>query len=145
MSNWPEALRTWALDDAVSVCPQLGMFGIVQQGDQIGYSQANGSYRVRGTLYYYVWISGVGLCKDTSAGHDGSSYNTECPYLLDDPGDGSRPCALVGTNEDGARFKFCRPEEHPTDYVPENDIWSDESVAQWQADHPNCSYTWVEE
>ena len=145
VKNWPEAIRTWSLDDAMVVCPQLGMFGIAQQGDLIGYDQANGSYRVRGTLYYYVWVPGVGPCKDTSAAHDGSSYNTECPFLKDDPGDGSRPCALVGTNDDGARFKFCRPEEHPTDYVPENDIWDQRSVDQWQADHPNCSYEFVSE
>ena len=145
VSNWPEALRTWSLDDAVSVCPQLGMFGIENQGDRIGYSQPNGQYRVRGTLYYYVWIPDIGLCKDTSAAHDGSFFDTECPFLLDDPGDGSRPCALVGTGDDGARFKFCRPEEHPTDYVPENDIWDDRSVTQWQADHPNCSYEFVSE
>ena len=129
----------------MAVCPQLGMFGIENQGDLIGYDQANGSYRIRGTLYYYVWVPGVGPCKDISAAHDGSSYNTECPFLKDDPDNGSRPCALVGTNDDGARFKFCRPEEHPTDYVPANDIWDQRSVDQWQDDHPNCSYEFVSE
>lgn len=142
--NWIEALRTWSLDDAVTICPQLGMFGITNQGDLIGYSDPAGKYRIGGSQYYYVWVPGVGCCKDISTQHNGSSWNTECPFLLDDPGDGSRPCALVGTGDDGARKKFCRPEEH-AEYVPENDIWDDRSVAQWEADHPNCSYTWEPE
>jgi hypothetical protein len=127
----------------MEVCPQLGMFGIEQQGDEIGYSQAYGSYRVRGTLYYYVWVPGVGCCTDTSVAHDGSSYSAECPFLEGDPGDGSRPCALVGTGDDGARKRFCRPEERespPANY----DEWDERTALQWQADHPSCSYVFVE-
>ena len=142
--NWPEAIRSWSLDDANEVCPQLTMLGIAQQGDQIGYSDPAGSFKVGPTRFYYVWITGVGCCKDISAQHDGSAYLAECPFLLDDPGDGSRPCGLMGTSDDGAVKKFCRPElraEPPTNY----DIWIQESVDQWQADHPSCSYTWAEE
>ena len=140
--NWPEAIRTWSLDDANEVCPQLTMFGLENQGDLIGPSTPNGEIRIRGDRFYYVWVAGVGPSKDISAGHDGTASIPECPFLNDDPGDGKRPCALVGTGDEGARKKFCRPEEH-NEYIPENDIWSDESKAEWEANHPSCSYTWA--
>jgi hypothetical protein len=120
------------------------MCGIANQGDQIGYSDPTGSHKIGPTRFYYVWIDGVGLCKDTSTQHNGSSYSSKCPFLLDDPGDGSRPCGLVGTIDEGAIQKFCRPElrpEPPVNY----DNWNDASVAQWEADHPNCSYVFISE
>jgi len=120
------------------------MCGITQQGDQIGYSDPAGSHKVGPTRFYYVWITGVGLCKDTSNQHNGSTYLAECPFLLDDPGDGSRPCGLMGTGDDGAVKKFCRPELH-SEYVPAADKWDQRSVDRWQADHPSCSYTWAVE
>lgn len=141
--RWPEAIARWSLDDANEVCPQLTMFGIVNQGDLIGYDSPTGNYKIRNDRYYYVWVPGSGCCKDTSVAHDGSSYSLECPFLEDDPGDGSRPCALVGTQDDGARLKFCRPEERP-EPPPNYDVWDDRPVTQWQADHPLCSYTWTE-
>ena len=147
-----EVLRTWDLSDVAESYNLWMLFGLGwnPQLEEIEPEASEGFHRVRGTPYYYTWQelrAGKGHlpCKDTSAAHDGSSYNTECPFLKDDPGDGSRPCALVGTGDDGARFKFCRPEEHPIDYVPENDIWDQRSVDQWQADHPNCSYEFVSE
>jgi hypothetical protein len=139
---WPEAIARWSLDDANEVCPQLTMFGISNQGDEIGYSQAYGSYSVQGSTFYYVWVPGVGCCKDTSAGHDGTSYNTECPFL----DDATKACGLVGTLDEGARSKFCRHEEHQ-DFDPDIDIRKDLCTRaqrdQWQTRHPSCSYIFV--
>lgn len=137
---WPESIARWSLDDANEVCPMLTMFGIANQGDEIGYSTPNHSYSPTGsgTTYYGVWITGVGLCKDTSVAHDGSSYNTECPFLEAD-----KSCGLIGTGDDGARSKYCRPEER-LEYEPANDIWTYRHISEWQASHPNCSYTFVE-
>jgi hypothetical protein len=147
--NWPSAIRHWSLDDAVTICPQLGLFGLQvlpgPDSDLIGIPAGEeiGRVKILGDRFYYAWTA-QGIRKDTSPAHDGTSTNQECPFLLDDPGDGSRPCGLVGGPEDGARFKYCRPEEHTTDYDPAKDLWSDRSVQQWQQDHPLCSYVFVE-
>jgi hypothetical protein len=145
-----EAVRSWSLDDVSESYSLWTLFGLGYnpQVEQIEPESSEGFHRVRGTPHYYTWKelrSGKGHlpCKDISPAHDGSQHNTECPFLLDDPGDGSRPCALVGSNDEGARQRFCRPETRP-EYVPENDIWNQRSKEQWEADHPNCSYVFVE-
>lgn len=139
-SNWPDALRHWSLDDINELCPQLSMCGLSQLGeDLVGVPPGDevGLFRVTGKPHYYVWVPGAALCKDTSAAHDGSSYSLECPFLANDPGDGSRPCALVGSNDDGAYLKFCYP-EGPLEFATQA------MVDQWQTDHPLCSHDWVE-
>lgn len=136
--SWPESLRHWSLDDVKKMWPQSVMFGITQLDEGlVGYRSSTGSYRIKGTLYYYVWIPGHAVCKDTSIAHDGSSYSLECPFLGDDPGDGTRPCVLVGTQDDGAFKKACEPQP-PLQK-------SAEMVVLWQEWHPLCSYTWSEE
>jgi hypothetical protein len=137
--NWPSALRTWSLDDVNELWPQMTMFGFSNLGDQIGIppGEEAGNYRPRGqgTRYYYVWVEGHACCKDISPGHDGSSYSLECPFLMDDQGDGRRECALVGTQDDGAYTKACFP-EGPLEFDTQ------EMVDQWEGDHPLCSFTW---
>lgn len=154
--NWWQALRKWSLDDVNANYPHLSLMGFGQVGqDTLGVTtpvnQAGkkaGRVRAGNTWFYFVWdttrTGGEIPFKDTSLGKDGTSHNQECPFLKADPGNGSRPCGLVGTNDEGARQKWCRPETHPTDYVPANDIWQDFAVAQWQTDHPSCSYVFVE-
>lgn len=145
-----EVLRGWSLAD---VSESYNLWTLFNLGwnpttERVEPLSQNGSYRVRGKNYYFTWKElqprkGHLPCKDTSAAHDGSSFSVECPFLQADPGDGSRPCALKGTQDEGARTKFCRPEERP-DYNPAADIWNEQSVLQWQTDHPNCSYVFVE-
>jgi hypothetical protein len=146
-----EAVRNWSLDDVAESFNLWTLFGLNfnPQTETVEPETNEGFHRVTGTPYYFTWQelrpgSGHLPVKDTSPAHDGSSFIVECPFLQDDPGDGSRPCALQGTQDEGARQRFCRPEEHPTDYVPEEDIWDERMVQQWQADHPNCSYVFVE-
>jgi hypothetical protein len=145
--TWPSDIRHWELNTAYEHYPLTSLFGLEMisspEGQVIGKDPPYGFYRVRGTPYFYVWVTGEGCCKDISPGQDGTIWNSECPFLQDDSGDGSRPCALVGSNDDGARRKQCRPEEHP-DYVAVEDVWIDASVDKWIADHPNCSYTWLD-
>lgn len=136
---WPSSFRRWALDDLIGMWPHALLFGIISKGDDtIGPAQTNGTVRIAGggppSDYYYVWVDGHAVCKDTSVAHDGSSYSLECPFLKDDPGDGSRPCGLVGTNNDGDFRIACEPEP-PLNKTPEE-------VAKWEARHPLCSYTW---
>lgn len=132
---WYWSLRHWSLDDVNELCPQLSMCGLTQIGeDTLGVESAYGMVRIQGKPFYYVWVQGVGLCRDSSAAHDGSEYEPECPFLKPDPGDGTRPCALVGTNQDGAFKKWC--EQEPT--YPRRE----ELVQEWIWRYPDCSYTW---
>jgi hypothetical protein len=136
----PEAIRTWSLDDVNETYPIYTLCGLGNVGDEIWYISDHGMVRIQGAPYYYKWSPDRGLVKDTSPAHDGSTWSTECPFLEPDPGNGTRPCGLFGTNQDGLRKKMCRPEERlepPQNY----DEWEDRSAQQWQDDHPNCSYT----
>ena len=137
--TWPEAFRNWRLEDVIAMFPQALLFGIITKGDgSIGKSQEYGTTRIAGggppRNYYWAWVPGHAVCKDTSPGHDGSQYSLECPFLKDDPGDGTRPCGLVGTGQDDAFRLACEPEP-PMEKTPEE-------VGVWQQRHPLCSYTW---
>jgi hypothetical protein len=143
--DFEPSFRHWAdLQTVIDMWPHALWFGVLNKGDgAISVPDPPyGSTRVTGQgggLYHYVWVGDVGVCKDTSAGHDGTSYDPVCPFLKDDPGDGTRPCALVGTNRQYAYDQRCsRDSGVPTEKSPED-------VTTWQAEHPNCSYTWVAE
>lgn len=137
---WPSAFRTWSLDDINVSWPQSTMLGVTQLGeDLIGVETPTGFYRVQGIPYYYVWVPGHAVCKDTSVAHDGSSYSLECPFLKDDPGDGTRPCALVGTQDDGAFKKAC------DDGIPPLVKDTQAEVDQWFQRHPLCSFIYEAE
>lgn len=137
-STWPQAFRNWQLDDVITMWPQALLFGVLDKIDgTVGPVEDHGMARVTGQgggIYYYVWILGHAVCKDTSAEHDGSSHSPECPFLKPDPGDGTRPCGLVGTNEDSAFRMACEPE-------PPIEKSADEVVV-WETRHPLCSYWW---
>ena len=139
-STWPGAFRTWQLANLIAVWPQALLFGVVDKvTGGIGPNEDVDSIRVTGPgggMYYYVWVPGHAVCRDISAGHDGSSYSLECPFLKPDPGGGTRPCGLVGTNQDDSFRIACEGEPPEQKTV--------EEVAQWQLRHPLCSYTWVE-
>lgn len=140
-STWPDAFHNWQLADLIAMWPQALLFGVVSKVDgTIGPDSDVGSIRVTGAgggLYYYVWAEGHAVCRDTSSGHDGSSYSLECPFLQPDPGDGSRPCGLVGTSRDDDFRIAC--EQEPPEEKTVNE------VTLWETRHPLCSYTWVEE
>jgi hypothetical protein len=117
------------------------MFGIMNKGNsEIGKAQEYGQVRITGPnggRYYYVWVPGHAVCKDTSVDHDGTSYSLECPFLKDDPGDGTRPCGLVDSREDNA-FRVACEAEPPMNKTAEE-------VTEWFNNHPDCSYIYVEE
>jgi hypothetical protein len=138
--NWFGTHRNWQHDRFASVWPYAALFGIVPGGDgKSSKSLESGTTRIAGggppRNFYWVWVDGR-PCKDTSLAHDGSSYSLECPFLLPDPGDGSRPCGLAGTNHDASYLSVCYPEG------PEA-FETQAMVDQWEADHPLCSHSWV--
>lgn len=133
------------LADLLAVWPQAVMFGVIAKaggGCEIP-DPLYGSIRVTGPgggMYYWVWVPGHAVCKDTSPGHDGSAYALECPFLKPDPGDGSRPCGLVSTNSDNAFRVAC--EAQPPATKTEAEVIN--VVDGWATLHPACSYTWAE-
>jgi len=127
--NWPEAIHAWEPTARPAIVQLVGNPG---DGDPIGYA-----IRLGNKTYRSVWVTGVGLCKDVAPFGDPSNYSLECPFLVDDPGDGSRPCALVGTAAEPVYQDRCYPEG------PEF-FYNQQSLDQWEADHPLCSHTWVE-
>ena len=113
--------------------PIVQLVGDRSEGGPIGYSVKLGN-----KTYRSVWVEGVGLCKDVAPWGDPSTYSLECPFLADDPGDGSRPCAFTGTAQESLRNTFeCWPNG------PEY-FHNLESLQQWENDHPDCSHTWTE-
>ena len=137
-----EAVRNWSLDDVSESYNLWTLFGLGlnPQTETIEPESESFTYKVKGKNYSGIWHE-----FETGNGHVPckNETNVECPFLMDDPGDGTRPCALKGSQDEGSRTKFCRPEENP-EYVPENDIWTQRMVDQWQEDHPNCSYIFEE-
>ena len=143
-SPWPKGMfmhhRNWQHIHWEAQFQYMNLFGIVAgpdgkpvKGQDVGTVRFTGAGPARD--YYYVWIDDRPL-KDTSPAHDGSSYSLECPFLADDPGDGSRPCGLVGEIDQIRIDTTC--------WFEEPVIFSQAQKDQWEADHPSCSYTWVE-
>jgi len=128
-STWPGALRTWRAED-LPVMVRLA--GSPAHGGQV-----SGRVRIGKKWYNWAWVPGEGLCKEEG--------DVECPFLMPDPGDGTRPCALYGQTE-----------AIPALGVSLHEIWQTmceseppetktaEEVTQWQQRHPLCSYEWVE-
>jgi hypothetical protein len=90
-----------------------------------------------GKKIYWRWVPGHSLCKNLEPYDDPDTYLDECPWLMDDPGDGTRPCAFVGSPYQDQWQAICGDEP------PEN--YPAEFVAEWQQRYPGCSYTWIDE
>jgi hypothetical protein len=114
--NWPEALRNWTSENIEKMCPLLPLL-------------EKPRIVIDDKVFSRVHVKGLGYRK--------SKDNPECPFLLTDPGDGTRPCGLVGTSKEYAFESWCKDE--PT--FPRDKKF----VKEWQWRYPDCSYTWIEE
>ena len=85
--------------------------------------------RVQSRTFNVAWVPGVGLVKGTVA-----DYIEECPFLLPDPGDGTRPCGLVGTRFEEIWHSFCEGQPPMEKTQEMADRW-----AYW---YPACGYWW---
>ena len=127
--NWPQAVHNWE-----ELPNMIQVVGNPLDGDPPDYAILLG-----GKQYRSIWVNNVGLCKDLPTYGDDSSYSLECPFLADDPGDGSRPCAFTGTPLEEIRNSFVCYPEGPQRFRTQEDL------DQWNNDHPLCSYTWEAE
>jgi hypothetical protein len=145
--NWPEAVLAWPYSALQAQFPMAPIIGLgPQPNGKVGFVGGNryGSTKITGSpasgagTYYWVWVQGVGFCTDTSAGHDGTSYETKCPYLrgASSPYEG---CALNMNSRHRFRYTdgFCGQRDQQL-------IFTDEGKVDWDANNPNCVLTWEE-
>lgn len=133
---WPDAWREgYRTQDKANLNPLVQIIGTPGHGDPIGYA-----VRIGNTTYRGVWVPGAGWCKDSPPWGNPDSYVEECPFLEDDPGDGTRPCALFGQPGPLGEFReaMCGDDKSPPP-VMINVEW----VQRWAADHPDCGYDWT--
>jgi len=134
---WPEGMRNWQYADFEMIWPYLGMVGLAERpGGGVDVVQVYGNHNLKGNKIYWRWVPGHALCKNLEPYDDPDTYSLECPWLLPDPGDGTRPCAFIGSRfEDLWRActmcSIAAPLEN-----------SAEDIAEWEWRHPACSYWW---
>lgn len=119
--SWPEALANCIDEEKPGMVRWL--------------NRPYGKVKINGVFYYYIWISGVGLCTDLPKYGDPETYSLECPLLMPDPGDGTRPCAIAGTEWES----YCNQENMPSEVDPD-----DRLLDYWPVRHPLCGYYWEE-
>lgn len=127
-NNWPEAVRTWQINNLASIFPVFQITGHPALGGETARV-----VRIDNKNYSFRWVSGHGLCHNSPPLNDPETYEEQCPFLASQLPDGSYPCALAGTQWD-AQFQQC---------MAMGEFWTEASVAEWQENHPLCSYTWV--
>lgn len=143
--NWPWAKRHLTYDNFVDIFKYAPLVGISEGPDGLIRWVDHGSRLLPGQgTFYYKWAQGTGFCKDTSAAHDGSSWNHECPFLLDD--DGTDPtgegiphrlCAIKLMPQFAQEWETeCG--QYPQEYFPDERF-----VTEWFTRHPSCSYIYT--
>lgn len=129
-NSWPDSLRTWNPSLLAAQAPIFVLVGNPSEGASRSGAAIIAGFRVR-----WIWVEGHGLCKNVPPYGNLAIYSEECPCLKPDPGDGTRPCALVGTPFEPIWTQMCQSAP-PLEKTPEK-------VVLWQSWHPLCSYTWV--
>lgn len=149
--DWPDALRNHSFLKIVRLWPHAVLFGCIEPpgggisrrpGMDFGTTLIPGGGPPK--QFYWKFVEGHGYCKDTSADHNGTEHSLECPFLLDDPGDGTRPCGLVGTSREFAYTNWCH-EGLDKSGSPPKVLGLKSMVDKWFENNPSCSYTYIEE
>lgn len=142
---WPQAMRNFTWEDFVTAMPHAEALGAKPTPDgkvDLSGLKLSGNLNVGGHVIKFKIISGEGVVRVTQ----GQNYCKECPFLLPDPGDGTRPCALVGTMYESWWTEVC--DEGPADGrvgVPPFVIETQEEVDEWFWRHPDCSFEYIEQ
>ena len=143
--SWPSSIRHWPMAAFESVWPHAALVGLAADpvDGTVTVVENSGNHNITGNKIYWIWISGSGLCRDLEPYGDLASYSLECPWLLSDPGDGTRPCALVGTRFEDYWSIAC--DQGPNQGgIPPYEFESQVQVDQWFFRHPLCSFQYTE-
>jgi len=144
--EWPFALRNWAWEDLLDAFPHAQAVGFKEGPDgkvDISGVKLSGNLNVGGQVIKYKIVPGEGVFRITQ----GQDYCPECPFLLPDPGDGTRPCALYGTQWHDWWANVC--DEGPMegdgtrDGSPPYVMQTQEEVDEWFRRNPLCSFVYV--
>jgi hypothetical protein len=122
-------VRTWTIEALGTHQPIFTLTGHPDLGGSRSWS-----VRIGNKTYRAIWIPGHGLCADEPPWGDATTFSEMCPFLAAQQPDGSYPCGLVGTSWEPIYTTTC---------APMGELWTESSVAEWQANHPLCSYYWV--
>ena len=142
--NYPEAIRNWLFSAIQIKIPHYSILGLEGQPDgSMEILTYYGNHNIEGNKIYWRWVYRKGLCKNLEPYEDGETYVSECPWLLDDTGNGRRECALVGTRFEPYWEPICwsaidilgNPGMAPETFTPlEREAWL--------TAHPLCGYDW---
>jgi len=135
------ALRTWADSDLP------GIASVLKPPANGG--PVSGSFQIGTAQYQFIWVAEPlhGLCKDLPPYGKTNNYARQCPLLMTSPDGGQTyPCAA-----------YQSATVIPTLGITVGQWWDsvcgvmppmtleDWQVQMWEANHPACSYTYVEQ
>ena len=141
---WPASYLNgklrWKLEDVQAYWPHVELIGVSQAEDgRIVVTTTSGQIRIRGNRYDWEWDD-VGWVRPGT---------NECPLLQLDPGDGTRPCALIGTQYEQYKDASCgdgvQLQGYPQFVYEDDDTFTAyEKLEDWMEEYPSCSYTYEE-
>jgi hypothetical protein len=131
-ASYPASIRLWSDAELERELPLWREMGLVRNAEgEVGYRTPHGMVTVGGVAYPYVWDGGWR-----------KPENQECALLLPDPGDSTRPCALVGSELEHKWHAYCRDGSDGSGFPPK--LMGEAQVVEWFKRHPKCSYEYVE-
>ena len=142
--NYPEGVQPWGATLPCGYSPANdhgpGYLKMAyQRYPELANRQGSANVKYKGTTYYAIWDCDLktGICKDLPPYGDLNTRSNECPFLADDPGDGTRPCGVEVFDDPNicGVVPTVVDERHP----PTPEQW----IADWHQRYPECSYTWV--
>lgn len=160
-NTWPYRVLQWEWLRFYNLFRLAPFVGLQESASgEVEIAEQNGNIKIPsvGTLYW-MWNTDVnkgGLWTDVAPYGSMENNIPTCPFLLPDDGTGGgiphRVCTFIGRPQYEGEWKlFCGWRQNPADMDAVSierwnppEIMTDEGLAQWQADHPNCTFTWVE-
>lgn len=146
---WPDGLRQWAWADLERLWKYASFIGIQTDpaDGEHKVMQQSGNIKIRGRNYPWIWPGdNLPICSDRAPLGDPSTYDLRCPFSTD-AGDGTHPCALVGTQYEAQWAATCQEGIELVDGTfagaPPFQFQTAEARDRWFADYPSCSFTYT--
>ena len=141
--NFPDVIRNWNAPDLKFAVPHYGVLGLEGQPDgSLQVITYYGNHNITGNKIYWRWVKGKGLCKNLEPYDSVDPHVSECPWLLDDEGDGRRECALLpkfAELQNLICWSAIDGQGNPG-MAPETFTQTERDA--WLTAHPLCGYDW---